>query len=94
MQLVRAGHIDPLVRHMDGTCRRLPVQGGLPLGLSAEFGRLEYPVDTIELDPGETLLLCTDGLVEQPGADLDEGMQTLLELLRSVRTTCATSPTC
>ncbi|BAC74999.1 protein phosphatase [Streptomyces avermitilis] len=83
MQLVRAGHIDPLVRHMDGTCRRLPVQGGLPLGLSAEFGRLEYPVDTIELDPGETLLLCTDGLVEQPGADLDEGMQTLLELLRS-----------
>ncbi|MFE9995224.1 SpoIIE family protein phosphatase [Streptomyces avermitilis] len=83
MQLVRAGHIDPLVRHMDGTCRRLPVEGGLPLGLSAEFGRLEYPVDTIELDPGETLLLCTDGLVEQPGADLDEGMQTLLELLRS-----------
>ncbi|MFJ8506465.1 SpoIIE family protein phosphatase [Streptomyces avermitilis] len=83
MQLVRAGHIDPLVRHMDGTCRRLPVQGGLPLGLSAEFGRLEYPVDTVELDPGETLLLCTDGLVEQPGADLDEGMQTLLELIRS-----------
>ncbi|MGW7041824.1 SpoIIE family protein phosphatase [Streptomyces avermitilis] len=83
MQLVRAGHIDPLVRRMDGTCRRLPVQGGLPLGLSAEFSRLEYPVDTVELDPGETLLLCTDGLVEQPGADLDEGMQTLLELLRS-----------
>ncbi|MEU1455226.1 SpoIIE family protein phosphatase [Streptomyces avermitilis] len=83
MQLVRAGHIDPLVRQMDGSCRRLPVEGGLPLGLSAEFGRLEYPVDTVELDPGETLLLCTDGLVEQPGADLDEGMGTLLELIRS-----------
>lgn len=47
------------------------------------FGRLEYPVDTVELDPGQTLVLCTDGLVEQPGVDLDEGMHTLMELIRS-----------
>ena len=81
MQLVRAGHIDPLVRLTDRTCRRIPVEGGLPLGLSAEFGRLEYPVTSVELDPGQTLLLCTDGLVEQPGADLDEGMHTLRDLI-------------
>ncbi|MFF1448231.1 SpoIIE family protein phosphatase [Streptomyces sp. NPDC058274] len=81
VQLVRAGHIDPLVRHTDGSCRRLAVEGGLPLGLSAEFGRLEYPVNTMELDPGQTLLLCTDGLVEQPGIDLDDGMHTLVELV-------------
>ncbi|MFD8424826.1 SpoIIE family protein phosphatase [Streptomyces sp. NPDC059466] len=83
VQLVRAGHIDPLVRLTDGTCRRLSVEGGLPLGLSALFGRLEYPVETVELDPGQTLMLCTDGLVEQPGVDLDEGMHTLMELIRS-----------
>ncbi|MFG2373929.1 SpoIIE family protein phosphatase [Streptomyces sp. NPDC048504] len=83
VQVVRAGHIDPLVRQLDGTSRRMTVVGGLPLGLSAEFGRLEYPVSTIELDPGETLLLCTDGLVEQPGADLDDGMQTLAALIAS-----------
>ncbi|MET7620077.1 SpoIIE family protein phosphatase [Streptomyces sp. NPDC005408] len=83
VQLVRAGHIDPLLRDNDGDCRRLPVEGGLPLGLSAEFGRLEYPVSTVELDPGQTLLLCTDGLVEQPGADLDDGMQLLTALVRS-----------
>ncbi|WP_229920366.1 SpoIIE family protein phosphatase [Streptomyces avidinii] len=77
LQLVRAGHIDPLLRTRDGDCHRLPVSGGMPLGLSAEFGRLEYPVTTVELDPGETLLLCTDGLVEQPGADLDDGIQLL-----------------
>ncbi|MER5400307.1 SpoIIE family protein phosphatase [Streptomyces sp. NPDC002599] len=82
-QLVRAGHIDPLVRSTDRTCRRLPLEGGLPLGLSAEFGRLEYPVSTVELDPGHTLLLCTDGLVEEPGVDLDEGMRILGELIRS-----------
>ncbi|MGW6903299.1 SpoIIE family protein phosphatase [Streptomyces sp. NPDC054940] len=81
MQVVRAGHIDPLIREPGGACRRVPVEGGLPLGLSAEFGRLEYPVGTIELDSDHTLLLCTDGLVEQPGADLDDGMQTLTALI-------------
>jgi PAS domain S-box-containing protein len=81
VQVVRAGHIDPLIRQPDGTCRRLSVAGGLPLGLSAEFGRLDYPVATVELDPGHTLVLCTDGLVEQPGADLDDGMRTLIALI-------------
>ncbi len=81
VQVVRAGHIDPLVRRPDGSCRRVFVEGGLPLGLSAEFGSLEYPVATLELDPGDTLLLCTDGLVEQPGADLDDGMRTLTGLI-------------
>ncbi|MFC4612767.1 SpoIIE family protein phosphatase [Streptomyces maoxianensis] len=83
VQVVRAGHVDPLIRDIDGNCRRLPVEGGLPLGLSAEFGQLEYPVSTVELDPGQTLLLYTDGLVEQPGADLDDGMQLLASLVRS-----------
>ncbi len=83
VQVVRAGHIDPLVRYGDGSCRRAPVEGGLPLGLSAEFGRLAYPVSTVELDPGNTLLLCTDGLVEQPGADLDEGIEVLTALVAS-----------
>ncbi|WP_327265620.1 SpoIIE family protein phosphatase [Streptomyces sp. NBC_01232] len=82
LQVVRAGHIDPLLRTRDGDCHRLPVAGGMPLGLSAEFGRLEYPVTTVELDPGETLLLCTDGLVEQPGADLDDGIQLLSSHIR------------
>ncbi|MFI5617270.1 SpoIIE family protein phosphatase [Streptomyces sp. NPDC051567] len=83
VQLVRAGHLDPLLRTRDGDCRRLLVEGGMPLGLSAEFGRLEYPVTTVELDPGETLLLCTDGLVETPGADLDDGIELLTSLIRS-----------
>ncbi|MGW4028687.1 SpoIIE family protein phosphatase [Streptomyces sp. NPDC004838] len=83
VQVVRAGHVDPLLRDTDGSCRRLPVEGGLPLGLSAEFGRMEYPVTTVELDPGQTLLLYTDGLVEMPGEDLDDGMQLLSALVRS-----------
>ncbi|MFI7294401.1 SpoIIE family protein phosphatase [Streptomyces sp. NPDC050121] len=81
VQVVRAGHIDPLLRAPDGTCRRISVPGGLPLGLSAEFGSLQYPVGTVELDPGHTLLLCTDGLVEQPGADVDDGMRALAAMV-------------
>ncbi|MFF6788146.1 SpoIIE family protein phosphatase [Streptomyces filamentosus] len=82
VQVVRAGHVDPLVREEDGRCRRIAVEGGLPLGLSAEFGRLDYPVTTLELDPGQTLMLYTDGLVEKPGADLDEGLEWLSSLVR------------
>ncbi|WNF30784.1 SpoIIE family protein phosphatase [Streptomyces sp. C11-1] len=81
VQVVRAGHVDPVVRDVDGGCRRVPSEGGLPLGLSAEFGRLEYPVSTVELDPGQTMILFTDGLVELPGADLDEGMHLLTTLV-------------
>ncbi|MFJ3146603.1 SpoIIE family protein phosphatase [Streptomyces halstedii] len=82
VQLVRAGHVDPLVRKVDGSCRKLPSEGGLPLGLSAEFGQLDYPVSTIDLDPGQTMILYTDGLVELPGADFDEGMRLLETLVR------------
>ncbi|NGN69033.1 SpoIIE family protein phosphatase [Streptomyces sp. A7024] len=81
LQVVRAGHIDPLVRHPDGITRWLAVPGGLPLGLSADFGRLEYPVTRLTLDPGDALLLCTDGLLEQPGTDLGTGMLELRELV-------------
>lgn len=83
LQLVRAGHIDPLMRTRDGGCERLALEGGMPLGLSAEFGLLEYPVTTVEMGPGETLLLCTDGLVEEPGADLDDGVRLLASLIRT-----------
>ncbi|UNO43145.1 SpoIIE family protein phosphatase [Streptomyces sp. MST-110588] len=82
VRFVRAGHIDPLLRHAEGICRRLPVAGGLPLGLSAEFAHLDYPVTTVHLTAGDTLLLFTDGLVEQPGTDLDDGMR---QLAREVR---------
>ncbi|MFF0746011.1 SpoIIE family protein phosphatase [Streptomyces sp. NPDC004111] len=82
VQLVRAGHMEPLLRLADGSCRRVEVEGGLPLGLSAEFGEIEYPVTTTDLDPGQTLLLYTDGLVEQPGSDLDEGLGALAALVR------------
>ncbi|MEY9846836.1 SpoIIE family protein phosphatase [Streptacidiphilus sp. MAP5-3] len=71
---VRAGHLDPLVRRADGSATVQHIAGGLPLGVDPEQG---YPVTRFGLDPGEVLLLCTDGLVETRRIDLDEGMERL-----------------
>ncbi|GHJ42359.1 SpoIIE family protein phosphatase [Streptomyces sp. TS71-3] len=79
IRLVRAGHLGPLLREADGTCRPVDVAGGLPLGHSQEFGRPEYEVTTLVLAPGQSLLLFTDGLVERPGADVEQGLAELAE---------------
>ncbi|WAL71227.1 SpoIIE family protein phosphatase [Kitasatospora sp. YST-16] len=73
---VRAGHLDPVVRRADGTAHPVPVSGGLPLGVDPDE---EYRVTRFSLDPGETVVLCTDGLVEARGMDLDTGFARLCE---------------
>ncbi|KIF03188.1 protein phosphatase, partial [Streptomyces sp. RSD-27] len=82
LHLVRAGHLDPVVRRGDGTCHRVQVAGGLPLGLPPRDppdAGCGYPVTSMELHPGDTLLLCTDGLVERPGGDVETGLRELME---------------
>ncbi|MEU9302524.1 SpoIIE family protein phosphatase [Streptomyces sp. NPDC048269] len=86
LRMVRAGHLDPVVRRGDGSCHRVQVAGGLPLGLPPREQPgtgSGYPVTSLELHPGDTLLLCTDGLIERPGADPDSGMR---ELMAAVHT--------
>lgn len=78
VRVVRAGHFGPLIRHMDGRVGSPQVRGGMPLGISTDFGDEEYPETRLDLVPGETLVLYTDGLVEEPGADIDAGVRTLI----------------
>ena len=75
---VRAGHLDPVVRRVDGSTAVQPVAGGLPLGIAPDE---EYRVTRFSLDPGETVLLCTDGLVESRTMDLDTGFARLCHVL-------------
>ncbi|MEU2680781.1 SpoIIE family protein phosphatase [Streptomyces sp. NPDC007107] len=78
VRVVRAGHFGPLIRHTDGRVGVPQVRGGLPLGLSSDFWDEEYPETRLDLVPGETLVLYTDGLVEEPGADVDSGVAALI----------------
>ncbi|GGT47589.1 diguanylate cyclase [Streptomyces kurssanovii] len=71
---VRAGHLQPLLRHPDGRTDVLTLPGGVVLGVDA---RAVYPVTELALEPGAVLALFTDGLVEQPGVDIDLGIERL-----------------
>ncbi|SCE27578.1 GAF domain-containing protein [Streptomyces sp. SolWspMP-sol7th] len=79
LMLARAGHPHPVLRLPDGTCLIKHVRGGLPLGLLG--GANDYPVDLVELDPGEILMLCTDGLIENGGDDMFTGWVRLRDAL-------------
>lgn len=70
----RAGHPQPLLRHPDGRTDILDLPGGLVLGVDPEA---RYPVTHLRLEPGAVLALYTDGLVERPGADIDDGIEAL-----------------
>ncbi|MBD0708762.1 MULTISPECIES: SpoIIE family protein phosphatase [unclassified Streptomyces] len=83
LRAVRAGHLGPLIRHTDGRVGQPKLRGGLPLGLATVFGDEEFPETRLDLVPGETLVLCTDGLVEQPGADIATGLAALSEAVSS-----------
>jgi Stage II sporulation protein E (SpoIIE). len=54
------------------------VRGDLPLGISTYFADEEFPETRLDLLPGETLVLYTGGLVEEPGADIDSGIEALI----------------
>ncbi|AGS73346.1 regulatory protein [Streptomyces collinus Tu 365] len=68
---VRAGHLQPVLRHPDGSTEIVEAEGGPPLGV---LTRADFPMTPLRLQPGTVLALTTDGLVESAEADIDEGM--------------------
>jgi serine phosphatase RsbU (regulator of sigma subunit)/PAS domain-containing protein len=73
-RVARAGHPPPVLRCPDGRTRVLEIPGGVVLGVDPRAG---YPVTELLLEPEAILALYTDGLVERPGADIDEGITAL-----------------
>lgn len=75
-----AGHL-PLVRRT--AAGRVELIGGAPthppLGVSSRALR---PLHEVVIEPGEELLLFSDGLVERRGEDLDTGLQRLVDSVR------------
>lgn len=73
-RIARAGHLPPLLRHADGHTDVLECPGGALLGVDP---LTEYPVSELLPPPGSVLALYTDGLVEEPGTPIDEGIDRL-----------------
>jgi anti-sigma regulatory factor (Ser/Thr protein kinase) len=62
----------------DGTVLTRPTAGGLPLGIDPDA---DYPTTRLALEPGETMLICTDGLIETGGHDLESGWKRVRAIL-------------
>ncbi|WP_151476134.1 SpoIIE family protein phosphatase [Streptomyces albicerus] len=73
-RVARAGHPPPIIRYPDGRTHILDIPGGVVLGVDPQA---QYPVTELQLEPGAILALYTDGLVERPGVDIDEGITAL-----------------
>ncbi|MEV4682821.1 SpoIIE family protein phosphatase [Streptomyces kurssanovii] len=69
-----AGHPPPLLITQDGVTRYLTDGHSVLLGTGLLHPR---PDASLLLPPGATLLLYTDGLVEEPGTSLDDGLDRL-----------------
>ena len=74
VRLANAGHLPPLRTNPDGSRSYLEDGRSLPLGAlpATTYREAEYP-----LDPGDMLLLYTDGLIEERGVPIDDGLERL-----------------
>jgi hypothetical protein len=71
---INAGHNNPILRRASGQIERLDV-GGLPFGILPET---QYDAATVNLAPGDWLIIFTDGLVEAVNARDEEYGETRL----------------
>ncbi|WP_299953523.1 PP2C family protein-serine/threonine phosphatase [uncultured Modestobacter sp.] len=78
LQLANAGHPPLLLRAVDGTVRLLDGVTGLLIGVDSTRPRTSR---AIEVPAGATLIAYTDGLIERPGTDMDEGIAALVTRL-------------
>jgi serine phosphatase RsbU (regulator of sigma subunit)/anti-sigma regulatory factor (Ser/Thr protein kinase) len=76
-----AGHPPPLVMGAVGGAEFLELPGSVPLG-AVRYARYEDVEGRLE--PGATMLLYTDGVVERPGEPLDVGLERLRQTAASL----------
>jgi anti-sigma regulatory factor (Ser/Thr protein kinase) len=74
VRFASAGHVPPLVISPEGEASYLEAAPNPPLGVFESPGHTEI---SAELAPGATIVLYTDGLVEQRGISIDQGLEAL-----------------
>jgi phosphoserine phosphatase RsbU/P len=73
-----AGHLPPIVLHTDGRVDVLDTPPETLLGAESTRRRTDH---VLEVDPGQTLIFYTDGLVEHGRTLIDEGIARLATLV-------------
>lgn len=76
LHVANAGHPPMLLRMPDGSVRVLAEITGMLVGVDVSTDRTTVSLD---VPPGSTLLAYTDGLIERPGEDMDDGIHELCE---------------
>jgi serine phosphatase RsbU (regulator of sigma subunit) len=74
LTLLNAGHPAPLLVGADGRSRPVPCSPSLPMGLGIDQ---EPALATVQLEPGDRLLLFSDGLIERRRVDLAASLESL-----------------
>ena len=94
-----AGHDPPMLIRADGSVTELPLTKGIALGIAAD---VVYTQESVTLEPGDTVVLFTDGVTEAMNADNQQfGLGRLTEVFegkaarkRHLRPTRRCSNTC
>ena len=76
-----AGHVPAAVLRGDGTVEWLEAGSDVPLTVPLGLPRTEH---VTSVGPGDTLVLYTDGLVEHPGASIDDGLTAAATALATI----------
>ncbi|WP_030916425.1 SpoIIE family protein phosphatase [Streptomyces sp. NRRL B-24720] len=86
--IATAGHLPPVLVRSGRHPELLDLPTGIPLGV----GGVPFETTTFDLDPGDQLVLYTDGLVETRHDPIDERLKALLRVLdapeRPLEKTC------
>ncbi|MCX5330280.1 MULTISPECIES: SpoIIE family protein phosphatase [unclassified Streptomyces] len=76
LHIANAGHIPPVIVHAeDGRSELLDLPTGAPIGV----GGVAFESVRVRVQPGDRLVMCTDGLVEVRGEDIGVGLAALCE---------------
>ncbi|MFJ7147231.1 SpoIIE family protein phosphatase [Streptomyces sp. NPDC100445] len=79
LHVASAGHLPPVLVRAGKPPELLDLPTGTPLGV----GGVPFETTTLRLEPGDQLVLYTDGLVETRDDPIDERLEDLLRLLAS-----------
>jgi serine phosphatase RsbU (regulator of sigma subunit) len=74
LRWARAGHLPPLLVR-DGVAAMMPQPAGILLGVKPDAA---YEEATVRLEPADTLVMYTDGLVERRREVLDDRLEALI----------------